>query len=70
MVNVSEQVLALRTESRRVSAQQLVRGEALQSQLDAALAQELDAKVLLLQSQLRYIQAHDELLQAMGLTPQ
>ena len=70
MVNVSEQVLALRTESRRVSAQQLVRGEALQSQVDAAVAQELDAKALLLQSQLGYIQAHDELLQAMGLTPQ
>ena len=70
MVNVSEQVLALRTESRRVSAQQLVRGEALQSQVDAALAQELDAKALLLQSQLGYIQAHDELFQAMGLTPQ
>ncbi len=70
MVNVSEQVLALRTESRRVSGQQLVRGEALQSQADAAVAQELDAKALLLQSQLDYVQAHDALLQAMGLAPQ
>ncbi len=70
MVNVSEQVLALRTESSRVSAQQLVRGEALPSQADTAVAQELDAKTLLLQSQLDYVQAHDELLQAMGMAPQ
>jgi len=70
MVNVSGQLLALRTESRRVSAQQLVSGEALQSQADAAAAQELDAKALLLQSRLNYIQAHDELLQAMGLPAQ
>lgn len=70
MVDVSEQVLALRTESRRVSGQQLGKGEALESEADAALAQEFDAKALLLQSQLSYVQAHDELLQAMGLTPQ
>jgi len=70
MVNVSQQVLALRSESSRVTAQQLVRGEALQSQADATAAQELDAKALLLQSQLGYMQAHDELLQAMGLTSQ
>lgn len=70
MVNVSEQVVALRTESSRVTADQLSRGEALQSQADAAAAQELDAKALLLQSQLGYIQAHDELLEAMGITPQ
>jgi hypothetical protein len=35
---------------------------------DAAVAQELDAKTLLLQSQLDYIQARDELTQAMGRT--
>jgi outer membrane protein TolC len=70
MVDVSEQVMALRTESSRVTADQLFRGEALQSQADAAAAQELDAKALLLQSQLGYIQAHDELLEAMGITPQ
>ena len=69
MVSVSEQVVALRTESRSVSAQQLVKGEALQSQTDTAVAQELDAKALLLQSQLDYIRAHDQLLQAMGLLP-
>jgi outer membrane protein TolC len=70
MVSVSEQVLTLRTEASRVTADQLLRGEALQSQADAAAAQELDARALLLQSQLGYIQAHDELLEAMGITPQ
>ena len=70
MLNVSQQVLALRTESSRVTTQQFSKGEALQSQADTAVAQELDAKTLLLQSQLEYAQAHDELLQAMGKTPQ
>ncbi|HTV58792.1 MAG TPA: TolC family protein [Verrucomicrobiae bacterium] len=70
MVNVSQQILTLRTESARVTTQELQKGEALPSQVDAAVAQEFDAKTLLLQSQLGYIQAHDELLQAMGATPQ
>ncbi|MGA7224314.1 MAG: TolC family protein [Candidatus Acidiferrales bacterium] len=70
MVDVSEQVVALRDESSRVTSQKLLRGEALQSQADAAAAQELDAKALLLQSQLGYLQAHDELLEAMGVAPQ
>jgi outer membrane protein TolC len=70
MINVSEQLLALRTESSRVTAQQVLRGEALQSQADAGVAQELDAKTMLLASQLDYVQAHDELLQAMGMAPQ
>ena len=70
MVNVSEELLVLRTESSRVTAQQLLKGEALRSQADAGVAQELDAKALLLASQLDYTQAHDELLQAIGLTPQ
>jgi outer membrane protein TolC len=69
MVNVSQQVVALRAESSRVTGDQLLRGEALQSQADAAAAQELDAKTLLLQSQLGYLQAHDELLEAMGIAP-
>jgi outer membrane protein TolC len=69
MVNVSEQLLALRSESSRVTAQQLLRGEALQSQADAGVAQEFDAKALLLAAQLDYVQAHDELLEAMGQTP-
>jgi outer membrane protein TolC len=70
MVDVSEQVVALRDEASRVTTQKLLRGEALQSDVDGATAQDLDAKSLLLQSQLGYLQAHDELLQAMGVAPQ
>jgi outer membrane protein TolC len=69
MVEVSQQILELRTESSRVSAQQLERGEALPSQADTAIAQEFDAKTRLLQSQLDYVQARDEMIQAIGLTP-
>ena len=70
MIAVSEELLALRTESSRVSAQQLQKGAALSSQATSAAAQELDAKTMLLQSQLDYDQARDELAQAMGLTPE
>ncbi len=70
MLKVSEEVLALRSESNRVLQQELLRGAALNSQADSASAQEFDAKALLLQSQLYYLQAHDELLDAMGTTPQ
>jgi outer membrane protein TolC len=69
MVKVSEEVLALRTESTRVRQQEQIRGAALNSQADAASAQEYDAKALLLQSQMDYLQAHDELLDAMGSAP-
>jgi outer membrane protein TolC len=70
MVKVSEELLSLRTESSRVSAQQLQEGAALHSQADAAAAHELDAKTLLLQSQLEYIQARDEMIETMGQTPE
>ncbi|HEY2116930.1 MAG TPA: TolC family protein [Candidatus Angelobacter sp.] len=69
MVKVSEELLALREESSRVSAQQFERGVALKSQADAAVAQELDARTSLLQSQLDYIQAQDEITHAMGSAP-
>ena len=69
MVKVSEELLALREESSRVSAQQLDRGVALRSQADSAAAQELDARTSLLQSQLDYIQAQDEITHAIGSTP-
>jgi outer membrane protein TolC len=69
MVKVSEELLALREESNRVAAQQLERGVALKSQADSAAAQELDARTSLLQSQLDYIQAQDEINHAMGSTP-
>jgi outer membrane protein TolC len=70
MRKVSEEVLALRSESKRVRQEQLSRGAALSSQTDLATAQEYDAKALLLQSQMDYLQAHDELLNAMGSTPE
>jgi outer membrane protein TolC len=68
MLKVSEEVLSLRTESNRVRQQELIRGAALNSQADNATAQEYDAKALLLQSQLDYIEAHDEVIHAMGGT--
>ena len=70
MLEVSQEVLALRTESNRVLQQELLRGAALNSQADMATAQEYDARTLLLQSQLDYLQAHDELIDAMGRTPE
>jgi len=70
MLKVSEEVLALRAESNRVRQQELIRGAALNSQAHTATAQEYDAKALLLQSQMDYLQAHDELLNAMGSAPE
>jgi outer membrane protein len=70
MLKVSEEVLALRTESNRVRQQELLLGAALNSQADTATAQEFEAKALLLQTQMDYLQAHDELLDAMGSAPE
>jgi outer membrane protein TolC len=67
MIAVSQELLATRTEARRVSAQQLERGTYLRSQAEAAAALEFEAQTLLLQSQLDYAQAQDELTQAIGL---
>jgi len=69
MQKVSEELLATRTESSRVLQQELAHGAALSSQADLAVAQEFDAKTVLLQSQLDYTQAHDELIRAIGQTP-
>ncbi len=69
MLKVSEEALALRVESSRVLQQELAHGAALRSQADQAVAQEFDAKTLLLQSQLDYTQANDELIHAIGQTP-
>jgi outer membrane protein TolC len=68
MLKVSEEVLALRTESNRVRQQELIRGAALNSQADNAAAQQYDAKALLLQSQLNFFDAHDEVIHAIGGT--
>ena len=70
MVKVSEELVALRVESSRESTHQLERGAALKSQADSAAAQELEAKTTLLQSQLDYIQAQDEMTHAIGRTPE
>jgi outer membrane protein TolC len=70
MMKVSQELLTLRAESLRVSVQQLQEGSALRSQVDSAAARELEAKTLLLQSQLEYIQANDEMTEATGQTPE
>jgi outer membrane protein TolC len=69
MVAVSQELVALRGESRRVASEQLTRGAALRSLAAASLAQELEAEALLLQSRLDYVQAAAELDQATGRTP-
>jgi len=68
MVAVSQELLVTRQEARRVSAQQLQQGTYLRSQAAAAVAQEFEARTLLLQSQLEYAQAQDELTDAIGET--
>jgi outer membrane protein TolC len=70
MLKVSEEVVALRTESNRVMQQKLLQGAALNSQAANTTAQQYDATALLLQSQLDFLQAHDELLNAIGRTPE
>jgi len=70
MLKVSEEILALRSESSRVLQQELLQGAALKSQAATATAQEYEAKALLLQSQLDYSEAHDEFMHAMGRTPE
>ena len=69
MVAVSREILALRTESRRTAAEQVSHGSALGSQGLASVAQELEARALLLQSQLDHVQAADEMAEAIGRTP-
>jgi outer membrane protein TolC len=69
MLKVSEELLALRTEVHRVALQQLHEGAAVPSQVNGAAAQELYARTALLQSQLDYLEAEDEMLEAEGLTP-
>jgi outer membrane protein TolC len=69
MLKVSEEVVALRDESNRVMQQKLLQGAALNSQAANTTAQQYDAKALLLQSQLDFLQANDELLNAIGRTP-
>jgi outer membrane protein TolC len=69
MLKVSEELLALRTEVHRVAVQQMHEGAAVPSQVNGAAAQELYAKTALLQSQLDYLEAQDEMLEAEGMAP-
>ena len=50
--------------------QELLQGAALKSQAAMSIAQEFEAKALLVQSELDYLQAHDELIHAMGRVPE
>ncbi len=70
MLKVSQELLATRTESRRVLQQEFAHGAALNSQADLAVAQELDANTVLLQSQLDYTVAQDEITHAIGRPPE
>jgi outer membrane protein TolC len=69
MIAVSEELLALRAEGRRMTVEQVAHGSALRSQSLASVAQELDAKAVLLQSKLDYVQAAAEMDEATGRTP-
>jgi len=66
MIAVSEELLGLRAESRRVAAELLTDGGALGSQARESAAQELEARAALLQSQLDYVQAADDMDAAIG----
>jgi outer membrane protein TolC len=69
MVAVSEELLAVRAEGRRMTMEQVAHGSALRSRSLASMAQELDAKAVLLQSTLDYVQAAAEMDEAVGTTP-
>jgi outer membrane protein TolC len=69
MLQVSEELLTLRTEVHRVVMQQQHEGTALASQVNGAAAEELFAKTAMLESQLEYFEAEDEMQEAEGLTP-
>jgi outer membrane protein len=69
MIGVSEELVSLRAESRRITVEQVSRGSALRSQSVASVAQELEAQAGMLQSQLDYLQAAAEMDEAIGQTP-
>jgi outer membrane protein TolC len=69
MIAVSEELLALRTESRRTTLELVAHGNALRSQSLSSVAQELEARAVLLQSQLDLVQAAAEMDEAIGRLP-
>ena len=66
MISVAQELLAARKDSLRVSMAGLDQGTYLRSQAETAAAQESEARTSLLQSQLQFTQAVDELDEAMG----
>jgi outer membrane protein TolC len=70
MVRVSEELVTLRKEAQRVVQQQSRQGAALPSQMELAQARALESEAALLQSQLAYIEAGNEMTVAIGETPQ
>jgi outer membrane protein TolC len=70
MIAVSRELVDLRGESRRVATELLAHGGALSSQAKESAALELDAQAALLQSQLDYAQAADEMDAAIGRRPE
>jgi outer membrane protein TolC len=69
MMAVSDELVSLRSESRRMTVEQVSHGSALRSQSLATVALELEARAGSLQSQLDYLQAAAELDEAIGRTP-
>jgi outer membrane protein TolC len=69
MIAVSQELVSLRAEGRRMTLEQVAHGSALPSQSLTAVAQELEAKAGMLQSQLDYLQAAAAMEDAIGRTP-
>jgi outer membrane protein TolC len=69
MIAVSDELVSLRAESRRMTVEQVAHGSALRSQSLETVAQELEAKAGALQAQLDFLQAAAELDDAIGRTP-
>jgi len=69
MIAVSDELVSLRAESRRMTVEQVAHGSALRSQSLASVAQEFEAQAGMLQSQLDYLQAAAEMDDALGRTP-
>jgi outer membrane protein len=69
MIAVSQELVSLRAEGRRMTLEQVAHGSALPSQSLTAVAQELEAQAGMLQSQLDYLQAAAAMEDAIGRTP-
>jgi outer membrane protein TolC len=70
MVRVSEELVTLRKEAQRLVQQQSGQGAALPSQVESARAHALQSEAALMQSQLAYIEAGNEMTVPIGETSQ